>query len=45
MGAYYQAPHPQSIDEAYIFGSVTRVGKSPQNSDIDVAVENIHPGC
>ena len=32
------------IDKAYIFGSVTRVGKFRQHSDVDVAVENIHPG-
>ena len=31
------------IDEAYIFGSVTRVGKFRQHSDVDVAVENINP--
>jgi predicted nucleotidyltransferase len=31
------------IDQAYIFGSVTRAGKFHQNSDIDVAVENINP--
>ncbi|MDK2412330.1 nucleotidyltransferase domain-containing protein [Aphanizomenon sp. PH219] len=31
------------IDKAYIFGSVTRVGKFRQNSDVDVAVENINP--
>lgn len=31
------------IDKAYIFDSVTRVSKFRQHSDVDVAVENIHP--
>jgi predicted nucleotidyltransferase len=31
------------IDRAYIFGSVTRPHRFHQNSDIDLAIENINP--
>ncbi len=31
------------IDKAYLFGSVTQPGKFHQNSDIDLAVEQINP--
>jgi predicted nucleotidyltransferase len=31
------------IEKAYIFGSVTRPGKFHQNSDVDLAVEQIKP--
>ncbi len=31
------------INKAYIFGSVTQEGKFHQNSDVDIAIENIYP--
>ena len=31
------------ISKAYIFGSVTKKGKFHQNSDVDIAIEDIYP--
>jgi predicted nucleotidyltransferase len=35
--------HNHGIDQAYIFGSVTQQGKFAEESDVDIAVENIKP--